>query len=166
MTAATTTGERLGWSISALAPERLGDRPALGRLLQGIEPATTGGQSEKLYTLRDVVRALTRRAVEGETERLRLRINALEAQLAAGDDQGVSESEARRRKRCAEAALLEMEVATKRQEYVPLWEAEHVVTTFLSGVIQRINGLSSRVAVDVAAEASPPVCQRIIDARS
>ena len=161
MTAATTTTERTGWSVSRLAAEGLGDRRALAKLLRDVEPVAQGPSGEALYRLRDVVKALAQRQVEGETARLRVSVQALEAQLA-GADACASESESRRRKRAAEAQLLELQLKQERGEWAPIFECEHAGIALFGGIVQRLDAIPSKIAVDLAAESSPPVCQEIV----
>lgn len=106
---------------------------------------------------------LEARAAEKAKAPLEARIRELEAALAGGaDSAGVSEDEARRRKRAAEAALLELELATKRGELVPASDQDVALIAIATVTSARLQGIAAKVATELAAETAPAGCQEIV----
>ena len=83
--------------------------------------------------------AARRGAARAEAELVRLR-----ALAAVPSD--VSEEEGRRRKRVAEAALLELDLAERRGESIPRGDFEEIVISLASAVVLRLGAIPSKAA--------------------
>lgn len=99
------------------------------------------------FDLANVVRWRENRAAERARAPLRERIATLEAAVGmVTEGAGVSEDEARRRKRLAEATLLEIELQVKRGELVPGDQTERFLLRLLSAVVQRLRAIPVKAA--------------------
>lgn len=107
---------------------------------------------------------LEARAAEKAKAPLEARIGELEAALAAaGDTTGVSEGEARRRKRLAEALLLELQLARERGEVVPASDMDVALIAITTATSARLRGVPAKVALELAAESNAAACHGILE---
>ena len=116
------------------------------------------------FDLADVVRWREELAAERAREPLAKRIEALEAALAQdADGAGLSEAEARRRKRIAEAALLEHELAVKRGDFIPASDSEMALVAVATMTQKRILAVPHRTAAELAIETTAAGCFEIVE---
>jgi hypothetical protein len=89
---------------------------------------------------------------------------ALEAYYTLGGEQGLDPQAERARLDRARAELAEHQLRVATGEYGPVADFEFTSVAFWSGVNQRFQGMGTRLALDLAGEASPPACQSLVDA--
>jgi phage terminase Nu1 subunit (DNA packaging protein) len=138
-------------SASALARSLGRDRGTVSTWLRDGCPADLPG----------AVAWLEQRAAARAREPLEARIGELEAQLQAGTSL-VSEDEARRRKRVAEAELRELELARKRGESIATASVAEAWVAFAGGIRSQFLGLDAVLADELAAASTPREVRAIL----
>jgi len=138
-------------NVSALARATGRHRNTVSEWLRAGCPADVPG----------AVQWLEARAAERATAPLLERIRDLETQLGAAASD-VTEGEARRRKRVAEAQLLELELEIKLGEYIHVDKHEELLVRLLSAMVARLRAIPATSAAEARAAATDAVCEAIL----
>ncbi len=127
------------WSLSALAVELGKDRRFVGKLLEGLTPASSDGRGPK-YLMRDVVGAMTE-----------------------GGDLDATQERARKDKALADKT--EIQVLQMRDELLPSDEVARAWGDHITAARSRLLTMGATLGPQVAIESDVVRCRRLIDSQ-
>lgn len=84
------------------------------------------------------------------------------AEVAPTDDEQESADEADRRRKIANASLIELELAQKRGDLIPMAVAENVIDRAFGLVATQLDGLAGRLAAELAAVSDAAVIRQVL----